>query len=104
MRQAESRDPRSEYNPWLLTELRTFPEVKTRRPIDPAQSIKIDVQASSSHAAKAPRGPAMRTLIVYGSTQGQTQKITDFVAGRWRGQDHDVAVFDARAVTSIVDP
>jgi menaquinone-dependent protoporphyrinogen oxidase len=48
--------------------------------------------------------PAMRTLIVYGSTQGQTHKIADLVADRCRSQGHDVAVFDAALVTSVVDP
>lgn len=46
----------------------------------------------------------MRTLIVYGSTQGQTHKIADFIAERWRSQGHDVAIFDAAEITSIVDP
>jgi len=44
----------------------------------------------------------MRTLIVYGSTQGQTHKIAEFVAERWRGQGHDVAVFDAARIASAV--
>ena len=46
----------------------------------------------------------MRTLIVYGSTQGQTHKIADFVADRWRSQGHDVAVFDAAETIAVVDP
>ena len=46
----------------------------------------------------------MRTLIVYGSTQGQTQKVADCVADRWRSQGHDVAVFDAAKITAMVDP
>jgi menaquinone-dependent protoporphyrinogen oxidase len=46
----------------------------------------------------------MRTLIVYGSTQGQTQKIAEFVAARWRGQGHDVTVFDAARIAPVVDP
>jgi menaquinone-dependent protoporphyrinogen oxidase len=46
----------------------------------------------------------MRTLIVDGSSQGQTRKIADFAAGRWRGQGHDVAVFDAENVASTLDP
>jgi menaquinone-dependent protoporphyrinogen oxidase len=46
----------------------------------------------------------MRTLIVYGSTQGQTHKIAEFAAERWRGQGHDVAVFDAARLTAAVDP
>jgi menaquinone-dependent protoporphyrinogen oxidase len=46
----------------------------------------------------------MRTLIVYGSTQGQTHKIADFIADRWRSQGHDVAIFDATEVASGIDP
>jgi len=46
----------------------------------------------------------MRTLVVYGSTQGQTHKIAEFVAERWHRQGHDVAVFDAARIASAVDP
>ena len=46
----------------------------------------------------------MRVLIVYGSTQGQTHKIAEFVAERWHGQGHDVVVFDAARIAPVVDP
>ena len=46
----------------------------------------------------------MRILIVYGSTQGQTHKIAEFAAERWRDQGHDVAVFDAALIASTLDP
>jgi menaquinone-dependent protoporphyrinogen oxidase len=46
----------------------------------------------------------MRILIVHGSTQGQTRKIAEFAAERWRDQGHDVAVFDAALIASTLDP
>jgi menaquinone-dependent protoporphyrinogen oxidase len=46
----------------------------------------------------------MRMLIVYGSTRGQTHKIADFIAGRWRRENHDIAIFDAAELTRMVDP
>ena len=46
----------------------------------------------------------MRTLIVHGSTQGQTHKIAEFVAERWRDRGHDVAVLDAVLIGSTLDP
>ena len=46
----------------------------------------------------------MRTLIVYGSTQGQTHEIAEFVAERWRDRGHDVAVLDAALIGSTLDP
>ncbi len=49
-------------------------------------------------------GASMRTLIVYGSTQGQAHKIAEFIAERWRDQGHDVAVFDATRVAPTLDP
>jgi menaquinone-dependent protoporphyrinogen oxidase len=49
-------------------------------------------------------GAAMRTLIVYGSTQGQTRKIAEFIAERLRDQGHDVTVFDAGRIAPTLDP
>jgi menaquinone-dependent protoporphyrinogen oxidase len=46
----------------------------------------------------------MRTLIVYASSQGQTRKIAEFAAGRWRDQCHDVAVFNAALDASTLEP
>lgn len=40
----------------------------------------------------------MRILIVYGTTEGQTRKIAEFVADIIRQHGHDTAVFDASAV------
>jgi menaquinone-dependent protoporphyrinogen oxidase len=46
----------------------------------------------------------MRTLIAFGSTQGQTRKIVDFIAARWRDAGHDVAVIDAARAGRTTDP
>lgn len=39
-----------------------------------------------------------RLLIVYGTTEGQTRKIADFMAERAADQDHEVEIYDATGV------
>jgi menaquinone-dependent protoporphyrinogen oxidase len=46
----------------------------------------------------------MRALIVYGSTQGQTRKIAEYIAERWREEGHEVGVVDARRCDGMIDP
>ena len=36
-----------------------------------------------------------RILVVYGTTEGHTRKIADFIAGRLRQGGHEVSVFDS---------
>jgi menaquinone-dependent protoporphyrinogen oxidase len=83
----------------ILTK-RIFPQAKTR-----FRLIRLNSECRSVgyHRLKH-REPVMRVLIVYGSTQGQTHKIAEFVADRWRGRGHEVAVFDAARIALAVDP
>jgi menaquinone-dependent protoporphyrinogen oxidase len=46
----------------------------------------------------------MRILLLYGTEQGQTQKIAGFVAERLTQQGHEVMTADASAEGSLPDP
>lgn len=43
----------------------------------------------------------MRILICYGTTEGQTRKIADFIADIVKRRGHEPAVFDATAVSDL---
>ena len=44
-----------------------------------------------------------RIFITYGTTEGQTAKIADFVAGVLRDHGHDVTLVDVKETTDIID-
>jgi menaquinone-dependent protoporphyrinogen oxidase len=46
----------------------------------------------------------MRILVVYGSATGQTRKIVEFLAERWRGQAHTIELCDAARLPRRLDP
>ncbi len=46
----------------------------------------------------------MRILVVYGTATGQTRKIVEFLAERWRMQSHTVALHDAAQLSRAFDP
>jgi menaquinone-dependent protoporphyrinogen oxidase len=46
----------------------------------------------------------MRILVVYGTATGQTRKIVEFLAERWRSQAHLVELFDAAHLPRSLDP
>ena len=46
----------------------------------------------------------MRILVVYGTATGQTRKIVEFLAERWRGQAHTVELCDAAHLPRELDP
>lgn len=46
----------------------------------------------------------MRVLIIYGTTEGQTRKIAQYLADRCREQSFDVTLVDAAAGLGGVDP
>jgi menaquinone-dependent protoporphyrinogen oxidase len=46
----------------------------------------------------------MRILVVYGSATGQTRKIVEFLAERWRQQSHTVELCDAAHLPRGLDP
>jgi menaquinone-dependent protoporphyrinogen oxidase len=46
----------------------------------------------------------MRVLVVYGTTEGQTRKIADFVAQRLARRGHEVVSANAGGVPSLPDP
>ena len=43
----------------------------------------------------------MKVLVVYGTVEGQTRKIADYVADRLRGAGHEVDVLDAASSRSV---
>lgn len=45
-----------------------------------------------------------RLLIVYGTTEGQTRKIAEFIAAKARGAGHVVEIHDATAVPAGLNP
>jgi menaquinone-dependent protoporphyrinogen oxidase len=46
----------------------------------------------------------MKILIVYGTTEGQTQKIAEWTASRIRQLEHEVELKDSAAIGSDLDP
>ncbi len=46
----------------------------------------------------------MRVLVVYGTATGQTRKIVEYLAERWRHQAHTVELSDASHMSGSVDP
>ena len=46
----------------------------------------------------------MRILVVYGTATGQTRKIVEFLAERWRKQSHTVELCDAARVPRKLAP
>ena len=46
----------------------------------------------------------MRILVVYGTATGQTRKIVEFLAERWRTQAHSVELCDAARLPRGLDP
>ncbi len=46
----------------------------------------------------------MHILVVYGTATGQTRKIVEFLAGRWRAQAHAVELCDAAHLPRGVRP
>lgn len=46
----------------------------------------------------------MNILLVYGTTEGQTRKIADFVAAQLRERHHQVIAVDAAALPADLDP
>lgn len=46
----------------------------------------------------------MRILVVYGTATGQTRKIVEFLAERWRAQSHSVELCDAAHLPAGLEP
>ena len=46
----------------------------------------------------------MRILVVYGTATGQTRKVVEYLAERWRGQAHSVELCDAARLPRGLDP